>query len=259
MSKKKIIIGNWKMNPSSLDEAKRIFAKTRAASNKFSIVEVVACPPAVYISNFFKKIGENMSLGSQDVSYEEGGSHTGEISVSMLKDLDVNYVIVGHSERRAKGEDEISIKRKIKMVLDVGMKAVVCFGEKERDENGLYLDNLKDQMKKVLEGLDTNHPENIIIVYEPIWAIGASEAMRPDDIYETSIFLRKVFSDIFGQELSMKIKILYGGAVNSRNAYDILSVGKVDGFLVGRESVNIAGFTELIKVVGEFGLSHNNS
>jgi triosephosphate isomerase len=111
----------------------------------------------------------------------------------------------------------------------------------------------------VLEGLDNNKSENIIIAYEPVWAIGASEAMKPDDIYETSIFIRKVFSDIFGQDVSMKLKILYGGAVNSRNAYDILSIGKVDGFLVGRESVNIAGFVELLKVVGEFGKAGNNA
>ncbi len=259
MSKKKIIIGNWKMNPSSFEEAKKIFSKTRSVANKFSSIEVVACPPHVYISSFSNKTKDNFILGAQDVSFEEGGSHTGDISVSMLKDLNVQYVILGHSERRTKGEDDALIKNKIKAVLQSGLKPVICFGEKARDENGLYLDTLKDQMKKVLEGLDNNKSENIIIAYEPVWAIGASEAMKPDDIYETSIFIRKVFSDIFGQDVSMKLKILYGGAVNSRNAYDILSIGKVDGFLVGRESVNIAGFVELLKVVGEFGKAGNNA
>lgn len=240
------------MNPNSYVEANKIFLKTKSIAKNQPSLEVVVCPPFVYISMFVKKILDgHVKLGAQDVSFEEGGSHTGEISSFMLKDLGVGYVIVGHSERRSNGEDDIQIQKKLRSVLDAGMKAVVCFGEKERDEGGLYLDNIKNQMKRVFEGLNTNKVENIIIAYEPIWAIGASEAMKPDDIYETSIFIRKVFSDIFDQDASMKLKVLYGGAVNFRNAEDILNIGKVDGFLVGRESVNISGFVELLKVAGK--------
>lgn len=247
---KKIIIGNWKMNPSSLEETKKIIRKTRACVHTLKSTEVVACPPFVYIpAGFSKKNPENFKLGAQTVSSELGGPHTGEVSISMLKDLGVQYVIVGHSEERARGNTDDIVSKKIKAVVEAGMYAVLCVGEKIRDEAGLYLNTLKEQIQNSLANIPQNKAKNIIIAYEPIWAIGATESMKPEQVYEMSLFVKKVFSDVFSQDQAMKINVLYGGSVNFRNASEIIKISQVDGLLVGRESVNMPGFIELLKAV----------
>ncbi len=246
---KRLIIGNWKMNPSTLDEAKRIIRSMRIVATKLEHTQVVACPPYLYISNCISKKSNSVSIGSQTVSIQEGGAHTGEISPAMLKDIGVQYVIVGHSEQRASGDSDEIVSKRIIATVEAGMKAVVCIGENVRDEQGVYLDTLKDQIKRTFAGIQSKYARDIIIVYEPVWAIGAKEAMAPEQVYETSLFVKKVFSDIFSQESAMKVKVLYGGSVNFRNAGDIIRIGKVDGLLVGRESVNIPGLKELLKAV----------
>ena len=246
---KKLIVGNWKMNPSSLVEAKLITAKIRKVIPKLKQTEVVACPPVVFIQACLKNTGDLLHWGAQSVSYEEGGAHTGEISTLMLSDLGIEYVIAGHSEERAKGETDADVAKKVTAILGDDMRPIVCVGEKVRDENGQYLETLKEQIKNCFADVPLNKANKIVIAYEPVWAIGAQEAMSPEQIYETSLFVKKVFADIFGQESAMKVKILYGGSVNFRNAADIVKIGKVDGLLVGRESVNVSGFNELLKAV----------
>ena len=246
---KRLIIGNWKMNPSTLGEAKRIIRSTRTVASQLEHTDVVACPPYLYISNCIPKKSDVVSVGSQAVSIHEGGAHTGEVSSTMLKDMGVQYVIVGHSEQRAAGESNETVSKRIIATVEAGMTAVVCVGESARDEHGAYLDILKDQIKQTFAGVQSKYAKDIVVAYEPVWAIGAKEAMAPEQVYETSLFVKKVFSDIFSQESAMKVKVLYGGSVNFRNAGDIIRVGKVDGLLVGRESVNIPGFKELLKAV----------
>ena len=248
---KHLIIGNWKMNPPTLAEAKRIIRSTRTVAIGLSNTEVVACPPYVYISSGISKKSNILGLGSQTVSIHEAGAHTGEVSAGMLNDMGVQYVILGHSEQRAAAETDDMVSKRIVATLEAGLIAVVCVGEKVRDEQGAYLDALKDQIKNTFAGVQSKYAKNVIIAYEPVWAIGAKEAMVPEQIYETSLFVKKVFSDIFSQESAMKVKVLYGGSVNFRNAGDIISIGKVDGLLVGRESVNIPGFKELLKAVDQ--------
>ena len=249
---KRIIIGNWKMNPSSLDEAKKIARKARGTAGTLAQTDVVICPPFAYLSvGVSKKRFPHFSLGAQSVFYEEAGAHTGEVSASMLGSLGVTHVIAGHSEERLRGDTDEIVARRVRAIVGLGMTAVVCVGEKSRDENGAYLDALKDQLKKSLEGVTADQAKNIVIAYEPVWAIGAKEAMQPPQVYETSLFVKKVFSDIFGAAAGLKVKVLYGGSVNFRNAPDIMKIGKIDGLLVGRESVNIAGFKELLKAVDQ--------
>ena len=148
MFMKKIIVGNWKMNPVSLDEAKRIYKLTKKAADKLTKIDVVACPPFVYVP-LLSKVGSKSSvaLGVQNIFYEEQGSFTGEISARMLKDLGVTYAIVGHSERRAMGETDESISKKVQMLLDCGIRPILCVGEKERNDHGEHLDFLKNQIK----------------------------------------------------------------------------------------------------------------
>jgi len=249
---KKLVVGNWKMNPATLEEAKRIARKARRTAAGLARTEAVACPPFTFISAVaFKKKTPHFGLGAQTVSFEEGGPHTGEVGALMLKDIGVAYVIVGHSETRAAGDSDASIARRVKAVLDAGMTPILCVGEKSREESGAHFDFLKEQIKNSLAGIARHHGRDIVIAYEPVWAIGAKEAMKPEDVREMTIFVKKTFADIFGSDQGIKAPVLYGGSVNFRNAADIMRIGQVDGLLVGRESINIAGFTELLKAVDE--------
>ncbi|MEK7463790.1 MAG: triose-phosphate isomerase [Patescibacteria group bacterium] len=248
--KKKLIIGNWKMNPTTLDEARRIFRSTKNVTKRLTSTEVVVCPPFVYIPALLAKRGDPVvSIGAQDSYSQEQGSFTGEVSPLMLKDIGVTHVIIGHSERRAKGETDEAISTKIAQALEAGLRVVLCVGEKERDEQGTYLDVLKVQIKNSLNKIPKKLIGKLIVAYEPIWAIGGKEAMDPALIYEMSLFVKKVLSDIYGHAEAVSTPVLYGGAVNFRNAGDIIVKGQVDGLLVGRESVNSDGFTELLKAV----------
>lgn len=247
---KKIVIGNWKMNPNTLDEAKRIYRSIKNISTKCTSTEVVVCPPYVYLHSFLKtKKDLPIYIGAQNSFFEEQGAFTGEISPNMLKDLGVKYVIVGHSERRSMGETDESISKKIQILLELDIHPVLCIGEKERDIGGAYLGFIKDQIKNSLDKVSKKNFSNLIVAYEPLWAIGAKEAMSPRDILEMSLFIKKVISDIYGHDKAISIPILYGGSVNFRNAGDIITQGQVNGLLVGRESVNPPGFGELLKTV----------
>jgi triosephosphate isomerase len=248
---KKLVIGNWKMNPATLGEAKHIAKKIREASLDLEHVDVVIAPPFLYIAPCTAKIlPKNVSMGAQSVSRDIEGAHTGEVSAKMLKDLGVEYVILGHSEERSRGETSEVISKKITTTLESGLRPVVCIGEKDRDlERGSHYDFLKEQINETFANVPKKYAKDIVLAYEPVWAIGAAEPMTSDLIYEMVLFVRKVFSDIFDPKVALKVPVLYGGSVNFKNASDIMITGKVDGLLVGRESVNVTGFVELLKVV----------
>lgn len=250
-SNKKLIVGNWKMNPTTLDEAKKIARKIKRVAPTLASTETVIAPPYPFIAVCGGR-GEakHFHLGAQSASAEvDSGPYTGEVSASILKDIAVEYVIVGHSEQRARGESDAIVSKKALAVLNAGLSPIICVGEIVRDEAGAYLDTLKNQIKNSLDGIAPKFAGDIVLAYEPVWAIGAQEAMKNEDIHESSLFVKKVFSDTFGPDAGLKVKVLYGGSVNYRNAPDIISIGKVDGLLVGRESVNAPGFVELLKAV----------
>lgn len=249
-----LVIGNWKMNPDSLAEAKRIVRDTRKITLELKHTTVVACPPFVYgplvLSTRMVKTGP-VALGAQDVHTEERGSFTGEVSAMSLREVGVSHVIVGHSERRAMGETNEVVSKKAQAVVEAGMTAIVCVGEATHDAQGAYLEPLKEQIKASLALVPKKYVKHLVMAYEPIWAIGAKDAMDPSVVQEMAIFVRKVLSDIYSQEDAVHIPVLYGGSVNFRNAGDIMTKGGVDGLLVGRESVNAPGFVELLKVVDQ--------
>ncbi len=246
--KRKIIVGNWKMNPTSLTDAQNNFKKVRQVADRLSSIYVVVCPPTIYISKFTSTPG-SLGIGAQNTHFETQGAFTGEISPVMLKDIGVTHVIVGHSERRTAGETDEIVAKKVQAVLEAGIHPIVCVGEMERDSHAIYLETLKNQIKNSLVKVPKKLISQLIVAYEPVWAIGAKEAVEPAIIEEMAIFVRKVLSDIFGQENAIKTPILYGGSINFRNAPEIITRGKVDGLLVGRESVNTPGFVELLKAV----------
>lgn len=248
--KRKIIVGNWKMNPTSVAEAQNIFKKIKGAAAKLKSTQVVMCPPFVYISKFLPQKGKKVvGVGAQNVFSEPQGSFTGEVSALMIKELGASHVIVGHSERRAGGETDEMVSKKSLAALNAGMKPIICVGESEHDAQALYLDILKNQIKNSLALIPKKLLGQVIVAYEPVWSIGAKEAMDPATIEEMTIFIKKVLSDMSDQSTALSIPILYGGSVNFRNAAEIITRGKVDGLLVGRESVNPPGFIELLKAV----------
>jgi triosephosphate isomerase len=250
MSSRKLVVGNWKMNPASLEDAQRIARRTRTVAARLLGTNVVACPPFPFIlATPSRKPTANFHIGAQSVSVDDGGAHTGQVSAAMLRSIGVEYAIAGHSEERAAGDTDETVSRKIARILEAGMTAIVCVGENARGEDGAHFDFIKQQIKGTFAGIPAEKAARIILAYEPIWAIGAKDPMASADIYEMSIFVKKTFADIFGAEAGLKVKVLYGGAVNFRNAVEIIKVGQVDGLLVGRESVNTPGFVELLKAV----------
>jgi triosephosphate isomerase (TIM) len=249
--KRKIIVGNWKMNPTSLDEAQNIFKKIKRTALGLKSTHVVMCPPFVYLGKFAPQKGgkKKVGVGAQDVFYESQGAFTGNVSAPMLKALGLTHVIVGHSERRQAGETDEMVSKKALAALENGIHPIICVGETTRDAQSVYLETLKNQIKNSLSKIPKKILNQIIVAYEPVWAIGAKEAMDPATIEEMTIFVKKVISDVSDHESGISTPVLYGGSINFRNAPDIMIRGKVDGLLVGRESVNTPGFIELLKAV----------
>jgi triosephosphate isomerase (TIM) len=246
--KRKIyIIGNWKMNPSTGKEAKAIFDETNRLASKSKKVTVVACAPYPFIS-LFKSTKPALKLGAQDVFFEQEGAFTSQVSADQLLSLGAGYVILGHSEKRAQGDTDEIVAKKARVALEKGMKVVVCIGELARDGHGHYLSFIKDQIFSVFKDIPKKSLPNVIVAYEPVWSIGKryEDTMKPPDIHQTSLYLRKIFAQIYGKDDAMKIPVLYGGSVNFENAGPILSDGEVSGFLLGRQSIDMEGLSKII-------------
>lgn len=245
----KIIVGNWKMNPLTLKEAEKWFTTVAKAIRKIKKTEVVICPPFLYLSKL-NKISRKISLGAQNAFIGEVGPFTGEISSEMLYHLGVKYVILGHSERRALGENNFEVNKKIKSALTAGLTVILCVGENTRDQDHQYFNIVKEQIKECLQGVNKNLFSKIIVAYEPVWAISTTVNRRdatPADSQEMAVFIRKTLSDLSSPEIAGKVRIIYGGSVNERDAGEFLKDGGVDGVLPGRASLDPKKFVEIIK------------
>lgn len=239
------------MNPVRLDDAKEIASKVKKVGGIIKKTSVVLCPPMIFLPLLSSgKKTSNIFFGAQDAFFETEGHFTGEVSFSQISGLNVDYVILGHSERRAMGEDNDIVNKKVLAVVGAKMSAILCVGEKEHDSHGDYLHFVKQQIVECLQGISKKSLENIVIAYEPIWAVGAKEAMKPSDIHEMSIFIKKVLRDTFGSEAD-GLPVLYGGDVTTENIADIMRDGFVQGVLVGRESLKPADFVQIIKTVDQ--------
>jgi triosephosphate isomerase len=238
------------MNPESIEEARSIATGLNKKAKKFKGTKVIVCPPYLYL-NELKDIfasQKKISLGAQDIFIGEGMSHTGEISSEMLKNTGVKYIIVGHSEKRELGDTEGIVREKLLGALRSGFKVILCVGEKERSESGQQYRVVQAQIESALMKLPKSFAKKIIIAYEPVWAIGKSEsqAMKPEALHEMVIFIKKIMTDMLGAKNIKTLSILYGGSVTKGNAKEIVSSGSVEGLLVGRESLNVENFSELI-------------
>ncbi len=254
---KKLIIGNWKMNPRTGDEALEL---ARGIAGRLgdigrSGVEVGIAPPFVFLEEVAGVIKGKVSLGAQDVFWEDEGAHTGEISVGELKSVGVDFVIIGHSERREIGETDEDINRKVRKVLNEGLKAVLCVGEKEdMRNNGIDIAKrfVSGELEKDLEKTRTvleKNPEGLVVAYEPLWAISGkegSEAASPENVAEMISFIKN-FLKASGMGGGEKTRVLYGGSVDSGNAGEFFGREEIDGVLVGAASLGAEEFLKIVK------------
>ncbi len=254
MRKKKLIVGNWKMNPRTLPLARTNFLSIKKAASAYKNVEAVIAAPFVYIPELAKLASAGLSIGAQNVSAEKEGAFTGEISASMLASLKVKYCIVGHSERRELGETNEFINKKIKQLLSAGIAPILCVGERDRDHGMLYLGTVKTQLEECLAGISKNMMGRIVIAYEPVWAISSTANRRdatPEDCQEMHIYIRKVLADMSGGTVADSVAILYGGSVDEKSAAGFIATGGADGLLPGRASLNPKTFLAIIKKTNE--------
>ncbi len=242
-----MIAGNWKMNK-TLDEALQLVEGIKG-EERDKDVEAVLCVPFVNLTEVKKLIeGTGIKLGAQNVHWEDSGAYTGEVSSPMLKSIGVEYVIIGHSERRQyfNETDEI-VNKKVKAVLDHELKPILCVGETlEEREKGIEEDIVGEQIKNALEGISEEDASNIVIAYEPIWAIGTGKTASSKDANTMLGFIRNILGDIYNKDLKNNIRILYGGSVKPANIKELMAEDEIDGALVGGASLKKDDFLSLI-------------
>jgi len=250
---KKIIVGNWKMNPATSKEAEKLFTNIIKFLSVLKKTDVVVCSPYIYLDKL-EKISKKISLGAQNTYAGDAGAFTGEVSAEMLGNIGIKYVILGHSERRAMGENNSDVNKKVKSALSSGLVPIVCIGENERDENHEYLNFVKTQTEECLDGISKNMIADVIIAYEPVWAVGNSAQRKAtaEEFREMSIFIKKILSDKFGVKMVESLRIVYGGSVHPQNVLEFLGDGGADGMLVGRDSLDSHKFAEIVKITESF-------
>ena len=245
--RKKIIAGNWKMNMLPNEAIK--FIEDLAPLVKDAENEVILCVP--YTDLFYALLtaqGTNIKIGAQNMHFEEKGAYTGEISGEMLKAINVEYVIIGHSERRQYyNETDETVNKKIKAAFKNGLKPIVCVGETlEQREEGKTAQIITTQTKLALEGLTNEQVENTIIAYEPIWAIGTGKTATSEDANNSIKEIRNKIAEIYGQDTASRVIIQYGGSVKSSNAKELFEMSDIDGGLVGGASLKADEFSKIV-------------
>lgn len=250
---KKLIIGNWKMNPQSEKEAVILFKNIAQATKDIKNTDIVVCLPNVYFSAIKKLKNKKISIGAQNVFFEQSGAFTGEVSAKMLSNAGIKYVIVGHSERRSMGETNEVISKKISVVLKAKITPILCIGESERSHDGFYLAKVREQLSICLNGIPKNQIKQIIIAYEPVWALSSTinrHDATPHDFEEMKIYIKKILSDMFGQFTASSVRIIYGGSANKDNAQSFLEIG-ADGLLPGKASLDYKNFSKIVEIASK--------
>ena len=248
--RKKVIAGNWKMHK-DLSESQSLITKlTNALSKEEVKCDVIICPPYTSLSEAAALTkNTKVKLGAQNMHFEDKGAFTGEISAAMLKSVGCEFVILGHSERRAIfGESDQMINKKIKKALNSGLNPIFCIGETLQErESGIMNDVIKRQVTEGLQQVSKGEMEKIIVAYEPVWAIGTGVTATPAQAQEVHVYVRSLISDIFGNDTAEKLIIQYGGSVKPNNASELLSQNDIDGALVGGACLEADSFISIIK------------
>lgn len=245
-----LVVGNWKLNPQTLTEA-TILASAVAKSQKKNEVPYVAVAPGyVHLTEVAKKITRStVQLATQDVSTEPMGAFTGEISALQLRSLEVEFAIIGHSERRAMGETDEVVQKKTLQALKNKITPIVCIGERERDQNGQFFSFVEQQLRALCAGMSATDVKKIVIAYEPIWAIGTGKTATAGDVKEMQLFIVSVLTKLYDRKVADAVRLLYGGSVKPANALELQKEGGMNGFLVGGASLSGKDFSDIISIV----------
>ncbi len=248
-----VIAGNWKMYK-NVDEAVALANAIKGSVAGIDNVEIVVCPPFIDLAAAEKTLKEsNIALGAQNCYWENEGAFTGEVSASMLKSAGCKYIIVGHSERRKYfGETNETVNKKIAAVIREALVPIMCVGETlEERESGKTMDIVGTQVAKGLEGFDSAYLKELIIAYEPVWAIGTGKTATGDQAQEVHATIRALIGRLYPGSFSSEIRILYGGSVKPDNAKALMSEKDIDGALIGGASLKPEGFTDIIKATSK--------
>lgn len=245
--RKPIIVGNWKMNKTRDEALQFIYAvKNEVASSE--VVESAICAPFPYLRCLVKRQGESLRVGAQNMHFESSGAYTGEVAPDMLTAIGVSYVVLGHSERREMfNETDEVVNKKVHAAFENGLTPIICVGESlEERENGTTNQVVDTQTVAALSGLTEDQVKQVVIAYEPIWAIGTGRTATADQANETSGYIREVIERVYGCDASNAVRIQYGGSVNPSNIKELMAQEHIDGALVGGASLDPQSFLNLV-------------
>ncbi len=253
MKRRPIIAGNWKMNK-IIVEAIELANGLKRNLYKIENVDIVICPTFTALA----EVGEivldsNIQLGGQNMYFADTGAFTGEISPIMLKDAGCEYVIIGHSERRAYfGETNEMVNKKVMYAIERGLKPIMCVGEKlEERESGKTFDVVGEHVREGLKGISNEDILEVTIAYEPVWAIGTGKTATPQQAEEVHVFIRNILAELYGKEIGDSIRIQYGGSVTAENIKELISQPNIDGALVGGASLKVDTFTTIVEAASQ--------
>ncbi|OAM87932.1 triose-phosphate isomerase [Termitidicoccus mucosus] len=248
MLRKKLIAGNWKMNK-TVPEAATLAQEIAAELGRVTDVDIVVCPPFTALETVGKAIeGTTIKLGAQNMHPEAGGAYTGEISAPMIRSLFATHVILGHSERRAYfGETDAFINKKVLAALTNQLRPILCVGETLAErEAGSTLKVVQTQTEGALAGVTAEQVNNVVVAYEPVWAIGTGKVATTEQAQEVHAFIRQLLTKLYGETVAQKIRILYGGSMKPSNAPQLLTQKDIDGGLIGGAALEARSFVELV-------------
>ncbi len=247
--RRQVIAGNWKMNKNKGEITKFITSlKVKKIDSLKS--EMMLFVPSIYLDTALNLTkGTNIVIGSQNIHQEEAGAYTGEISALMVKDLGINITLIGHSERRQYfNETNKLVNKKLKLALNNDLQAVVCVGEIEAErEANLTYQVIEEQIKEAFANIEAKNLKNIIVAYEPVWAIGTGKTATSSDANEACAFIRKTISKLYNDQIANELVIQYGGSVKPENITELMNTSDIDGGLVGGASLDVDSYYQLLK------------
>ncbi|MBP3905662.1 MAG: triose-phosphate isomerase [Peptostreptococcaceae bacterium] len=245
--RKPIIAGNWKMHK-TIAEAVEFVNDIKDKVNNTD-VEAVICAPFTLLKDLKEATkGTNIKIGAQNMHYADQGAFTGEISAPMLKELNIDYVVLGHSERRQYfNETNETVNKKVVKALEAGIDPILCVGETLEEREASETKNVcKEQTEKALIGVSAEDMKKVVIAYEPVWAIGTGKTATAEDANDVIAYIREVVKGLYGEEISEEVRIQYGGSVKPSNVAEIMNQSDIDGALVGGASLLASDYTELV-------------
>lgn len=251
--KNKLVVGNMKMNILSPLERERYLATFQNELEKKILerTEIVLCPPFIHIEKFFEVLGKGIKIGAQEIFWEREGSFTGEISPAMVKNFGGEYAIIGHSERRRYfGETDELANLRVAAALKIGLKAVICVGETAQEKkSGQTLRIVTNQVKMALKNINRTKAHDVIITYEPVWAVGSDAVPTSNEIMEAKLLIKKILVALWEKRYAEHVKILYGGSVSAKTVKEVCIDAAMDGVLVGRESLVPYEFIKIAEII----------